>query len=163
MIPIIIGLIVVVGVFGFYSTAASSTNDSSPVSFESISDVVFSSYSINSKCEMYNAWIDVAKKYDSLQKINQVFIGYTSEDIGLITMQAKEKFYPETTGGLTPHVDSSIYDEYVYDTSLTLFTERVMITNNVHPELEGEVRELLDLIATGDDLESVLRQAILVC
>ena len=165
MIPIIIGLIVVVGVFGFYSTAASSTNDSSPVSFESISDLVFSSYSINSKCEMYNAWIDVARDYDDLKDANMAFGGVTEAEIWEVLGKAQEKFYVEpcdNCGDLGPNVDPDLYQEYIWNLSLDIFTDKTMITNDINPELEEDVREFLNIL-NSKELVSVIHQASLVC
>ncbi len=143
--------------------------NASPITFESSSNLVNSNYSINSKCEIYAAWIELSKNYDNLEDINEKFVGYTSEDVGEVLGKANLKFYgkdydfnnpPE---GLAPYVDQSIYQEYVWNTSLTIFTERAMITNDINPDLKNDVRELLDLLTRMDDLESVLRQAILVC
>ena len=167
---LLIGVIVVIvsiGIFGFYSTTASSTNDSSLISFESISDVVFSSYSINSKCDMYNVYIDVAKDYDDLDSSFKAFSGVTEAEMWEVLGKAQEKFYDfdpeEYKGGLGPNVDQGLVNQYILDISLDIMTERSMITNDINPDLKNDVRKFMGLYAEPKKLVSVINEASLVC
>jgi hypothetical protein len=88
MIPrwifIVFIIVVSLGVFVLLSIGEYSFSDDSLLAFEKTYTWIFpSNYSINSKCELCNLFIENSRKFDSSESAMQAFVGYTSEDIEL--------------------------------------------------------------------------------
>ena len=157
-------LVITIASIGVLFSGVYSFSEDKTVIFENVKiQNLTSDYAINSTCDMYSVFVNVAKNYSSVKEADKAFIGYTEDDIGNILTDAKERFYDNPSEGLAGNIDPGIYQEYIKEKSLTVFTDKAIITNDINPELKGEVRKMLEYFTESNDMEDIIRQSMLVC
>lgn len=148
----IIGVVIIAVSLGvLLSVGEYSFSDDSLLAVEKAYTVIVPlNYSINSKCELYYAFVEHAKNRNSNQLDLPSFAGMAPEDNGLIVeyIQAKFKGKDGIPSNEDDDDDYETNQEEIKEKIMTVLTDKIIITNDVNPKLKKDVRGLIDLMNT---------------